>query len=221
MTVIGDQSANALRDVALELEQFRAVLGRLSSNGQPAATAPTMVYVFGTRKAFEPFLPLRNGQPGVARRLLSARRRHQHHRVLDRGIRRRRGGRVPRIQPPAGGHRRAIDSGLAERGARGVLQHVPPEVRRQRRQHRTRHRAARRSCCAQRFIPLSQLLAVDQIVRALQRRRAPVDLLRRVVGADPLPDDGAAVRTDADQPVRRARLPAARRPIRRSRRRSA
>jgi tetratricopeptide (TPR) repeat protein len=62
MTVMGDQSANALRDVALELEQFRAVLGRLSSNGQPAPTAPTMVYVFGTRKAFEPFLPQRNGK---------------------------------------------------------------------------------------------------------------------------------------------------------------
>ena len=65
MTVIGDQSANALRDVALELEQFRAVLGRLSSNGQPAPTAPTMVYVFGTRKAFEPFLPMRNGSPAA------------------------------------------------------------------------------------------------------------------------------------------------------------
>ena len=63
MTVMGDQSANMLRDVALELEQFRAVLGRLSSNGKPAPTAPTLVYVFGTRKAFEPFLPVRNGKP--------------------------------------------------------------------------------------------------------------------------------------------------------------
>jgi tetratricopeptide (TPR) repeat protein len=63
MTVMGDQSANTLRDVALELEQFRAILGRLSSNGQPAPAAPTLVYVFGTRKAFEPFLPLHNGKP--------------------------------------------------------------------------------------------------------------------------------------------------------------
>ena len=63
MTVMGDQSANMLRDVALELEQFRAVLGLLSSNGKPAPTAPTLVYVFGTRKAFEPFLPVRNGKP--------------------------------------------------------------------------------------------------------------------------------------------------------------
>ena len=63
MIVMGDQSANTLRDVAQELEQFRAVLGRLSSNGQPAPTAPTLVYVFGTQKAFEPFLPLHNGKP--------------------------------------------------------------------------------------------------------------------------------------------------------------
>jgi tetratricopeptide (TPR) repeat protein len=63
MIVMGDQSANTLRDVALELEQFRAVLGLLSSNGKPAPTAPTRVYVFGTRKAFEPFVPLHNGKP--------------------------------------------------------------------------------------------------------------------------------------------------------------
>jgi len=63
MTIVGDQPANALRDVALELEQFRAVIGRLSSNGQPAPTAPTMVYVFGSRKAFAPFIPLHNGRP--------------------------------------------------------------------------------------------------------------------------------------------------------------
>jgi tetratricopeptide (TPR) repeat protein len=62
LTVIGDQSANALRDIALELEQFRAVLGRLSPNGQPAPTAPTMVYVFGSRKTFEPFLPAHHGR---------------------------------------------------------------------------------------------------------------------------------------------------------------
>jgi hypothetical protein len=65
MTVMGDQSANTLRDVALELEQFRAVLGLLSSNGKPAPTAPTMVYVFGARKALEPFLPLHNGKPAA------------------------------------------------------------------------------------------------------------------------------------------------------------
>ena len=63
MTVIGDQSAGTLRDVAQQLEQFRTVLGLLSSGGQPAPTAPTMVYVFGSRKAFEPFIPLRNGKP--------------------------------------------------------------------------------------------------------------------------------------------------------------
>ena len=62
MTLIGDQSSKALRDVALELEQFRAVLGRLSASGQPPASAPTTVYVFGSRKTFEPFLPMRNGR---------------------------------------------------------------------------------------------------------------------------------------------------------------
>ncbi|MCU1384871.1 MAG: hypothetical protein JWL71_3568 [Acidobacteria bacterium] len=63
MTVLGDQPANALRDIAQELEQFRAVLGRLSASGRPAATAPTLVYVFGSRKTFEQFVPLRNGRP--------------------------------------------------------------------------------------------------------------------------------------------------------------
>ena len=67
MTVMGDQSANMLRDVALELEQFRAVLGRLSSNGKPAPTAPTLVYVFGTRKAFEPFSSRAQRKTGAAR----------------------------------------------------------------------------------------------------------------------------------------------------------
>ena len=63
LTVLGDQSAKKLREVAVELEQFRSVLGRLSARGRPAPTAPTMVYVFGTRKTFEQFLPLRNGKP--------------------------------------------------------------------------------------------------------------------------------------------------------------
>ncbi|MGH9143823.1 MAG: DUF1570 domain-containing protein, partial [Vicinamibacterales bacterium] len=62
MTVLGDQSVNTLREVASELEQFRAVLGRLSANGQPAHTAPTRVYVFGTRKAFDAFLPVHDGR---------------------------------------------------------------------------------------------------------------------------------------------------------------
>ena len=38
MTVIGDQPATTLRAVALELEQFSAVLGRLSASRLPAVS---------------------------------------------------------------------------------------------------------------------------------------------------------------------------------------
>jgi tetratricopeptide (TPR) repeat protein len=64
LTVLGQQSAKTLRGVALQLEQFRAVVGGLISSAQRPLPVPTAVYVFGTHKEFEPFLPLYNGKPG-------------------------------------------------------------------------------------------------------------------------------------------------------------
>ena len=62
-TIIGQQPAKALRSVALEIEQFRAVVGGLIQNAQRPLAVPTVVYVFGTRKEMEPFQPLHNGRP--------------------------------------------------------------------------------------------------------------------------------------------------------------
>ena len=64
LTVVGQQSAKILRGIALQLEQFRAVVGGLINNAQRPLPVPTAVYVFGTHKEFEPFLPLYNGKPG-------------------------------------------------------------------------------------------------------------------------------------------------------------
>src|SRR5687767_1596396 len=61
LTVIGDQARN-VRDIAAEIEQFREVVGQLVGTTRPP-TLPTVVYVFGTRKAMEPYLPLYNGRP--------------------------------------------------------------------------------------------------------------------------------------------------------------
>jgi tetratricopeptide (TPR) repeat protein len=64
LTVVGQQSAKTLRGIALQLEQFRVVVGGLINNAQRPLPVPAAVYVFGTHKEFEPFLPLYNGKPG-------------------------------------------------------------------------------------------------------------------------------------------------------------
>lgn len=64
LTVLGQQPVRTLRGIALQLEQFRAVIGGLIVNAQRPLPQPTFVYVFGTRKEFEPFIPLYNGKPG-------------------------------------------------------------------------------------------------------------------------------------------------------------
>jgi tetratricopeptide (TPR) repeat protein len=64
MTVVGDQPAATLRDIAERLERFRAGLSGLIPNAERPPPVPTVVFVFGTRKAMQPFLPLtRNGKP--------------------------------------------------------------------------------------------------------------------------------------------------------------
>ena len=63
LCVLGGQPASTLRAIALQLEQFRAVVGGLISHAQRPLPLPTFVYVFGTRKEFTPFVPLYNGRP--------------------------------------------------------------------------------------------------------------------------------------------------------------
>jgi|KBSSwiStaDraftv2_1062776.scaffolds.fasta_scaffold147485_2 tetratricopeptide (TPR) repeat protein len=61
--IIGQQSSKTLREVALKIEQFRAVIGGLIPNAQRPLPVPTVVYVFDTVKELRPFLPLSNGKP--------------------------------------------------------------------------------------------------------------------------------------------------------------
>jgi len=63
VTVIGDQSAARLRDVANQIEQFRTVVGGLITNAGRPLSLPTIVYVFGSRNALRQFLPMYNGKP--------------------------------------------------------------------------------------------------------------------------------------------------------------
>src|SRR5262245_37065401 len=63
LTVIGDQPPKALRDVAIQIEQFRTVLAGLVRNAERPLSLPTIVFVFGDRKSIRPFVPLYNGKP--------------------------------------------------------------------------------------------------------------------------------------------------------------
>lgn len=64
LTVVGDQPAETLRDIAARLERFRIGVSGLIPNADRPLPVPAVVFVFGTRKAMQPFLPLtRNGRP--------------------------------------------------------------------------------------------------------------------------------------------------------------
>jgi tetratricopeptide (TPR) repeat protein len=62
LTIVGRQSPKTLQRIAVELEQFREVLGGLILNAQRPLSLPTHVYVFDSRKELQPFLPVRNGR---------------------------------------------------------------------------------------------------------------------------------------------------------------
>jgi len=61
LTLIGQQPAKTLRTIAVQIEQFRSVLGALIANAQRPLPLPTVVYVFGTHQELAPFLPGKNG----------------------------------------------------------------------------------------------------------------------------------------------------------------
>src|SRR5262245_32999950 len=61
LTIVGQQPAKTLRTIAVQIEQFRAVLGALFATAQRPLPVPTLVYVFGTHQELAPFLPGKNG----------------------------------------------------------------------------------------------------------------------------------------------------------------
>jgi tetratricopeptide (TPR) repeat protein len=63
LTVVGDQSPGRLRDVAIQIEQFRSVLAGVIHNADRPLSLPTIVFVFGERKSMQPYVPLYNGKP--------------------------------------------------------------------------------------------------------------------------------------------------------------
>ena len=63
--VFGQQPSRTLRDIAVELEQFRVVLGNLVRGARQPQPLPTEVYLFDDYDAMKPFLPLYQGKPAV------------------------------------------------------------------------------------------------------------------------------------------------------------
>jgi tetratricopeptide (TPR) repeat protein len=62
LTLVGQESPKTLQRIAVELEQFRAVVGGLVRNAQRPPALPTHVYVFDSRKELQPFQPVRAGR---------------------------------------------------------------------------------------------------------------------------------------------------------------
>jgi hypothetical protein len=67
LTAVGDTTPAALRDVARRLEQFRIALASVVTDARRPLPLPTLVYVFASRAAIQPFLPLRDGRPVALR----------------------------------------------------------------------------------------------------------------------------------------------------------
>lgn len=59
---IGDASESDIRRIALRLEQFREVVGRIFGDGVNGSPVPTVVVVFRDNSAFAPYLPLVGGK---------------------------------------------------------------------------------------------------------------------------------------------------------------
>jgi Flp pilus assembly protein TadD len=61
--VYGDTSVERGREVAAEFERFREALARVIPGAGTPAAVPTIVVVFGSQRAFEPYRPRFNGKP--------------------------------------------------------------------------------------------------------------------------------------------------------------
>jgi hypothetical protein len=60
--LIGENGDRPLRRVAERMEQFREVFGRVFPNTRQAMPAPIVVHVFGSKRDYQPFMPLFNGK---------------------------------------------------------------------------------------------------------------------------------------------------------------
>ena len=60
--MVGDAGERSLHDVALRLEQFRAVIALLFPRIKQPTAVPTVVVVFGSNKAYDPFRPRYQGK---------------------------------------------------------------------------------------------------------------------------------------------------------------
>jgi tetratricopeptide (TPR) repeat protein len=61
-TLLGEHGEKPLRRVAERMEQFREVFGRVFPSTKQAMPAPIVVHVFGSERAYQPFMPLFNGK---------------------------------------------------------------------------------------------------------------------------------------------------------------
>lgn len=60
--VYGNAGERAVRDVASDFERFREAMGRLLPGALTRTAVPTVVVVFDTRRAYEPYRPMFNGK---------------------------------------------------------------------------------------------------------------------------------------------------------------
>ena len=61
-SVLGDGNPRTLKQVALRFEQFREVFARVFPKSRQAPPSPISVFVFGSERAYQPFMPLYNGK---------------------------------------------------------------------------------------------------------------------------------------------------------------
>ena len=61
--VYGETGEGRVREVAEEFERFRDALGRVIPGADRPAAVPTVVVVFGSTRAFAPYIPRYNGKP--------------------------------------------------------------------------------------------------------------------------------------------------------------
>ena len=71
LTVIGDASPRTLTEVAVEIEQFREIVGSLFRDAGRGPSIPTVVYVFSTRGRMRDFLPVVDGKKAEVAGLMS------------------------------------------------------------------------------------------------------------------------------------------------------
>src|SRR5207248_4282359 len=61
--VFGQQSAGRLRDLAVEIEQFRLVVAELIRGARQPPPLPTLVFAFDDPRSLQPYVPLYRGKP--------------------------------------------------------------------------------------------------------------------------------------------------------------